>query len=56
MSSKKKSDLASTLDELRSEDAKKRLAAVCELKEVAGALGATRVRGELIGFLAGRSA
>lgn len=52
MSGKKKSDLAAVLDELRSEDPKKRLAAVSDLKEVGAALGPARVRGELIPFLA----
>lgn len=50
--SKKKSELATILDELRCEDPKKRLAAVREVKEVAAALGPSRVRSELIGFLA----
>ena len=51
-SSKKKSDLANILDDLRSEDSKKRLLAVQNIKEVATAIGPARVRSELIGFLA----
>ena len=50
---KKKSDVAATLDDLRSEDAKKRMGAIGNIKEVAAALGPARVRSELIGFLAG---
>ncbi len=49
---KKKTDLANILDELRSEDPKKRITAVQDIKEVAAALGPARVRSELIGFLA----
>jgi hypothetical protein len=52
MSSKKKGDLTGILDDLRNEDAKKRLAAVLDIKEVAAALGPAKVRGELIPFLA----
>jgi hypothetical protein len=52
ISTKKKSDLATILDDLRSEDLKKRLNAVQDIKEVAAALGPTRVKTELIGFLA----
>lgn len=52
MSAKKKADLTAILDDLRHEDAKKRLAAVLDLKEVAAALGPAKVRGELIPFLA----
>jgi hypothetical protein len=55
MSSKKKADLTGILDDLRNEDAKKRLAAVVEIKEVAAALGPAKVRGELIPFLACKS-
>lgn len=51
-SSKKKSELATILDDLRSEDSKKRLAAVRDIKEVATAIGPARVRSDLIGFLA----
>lgn len=40
------------MDDLRSEDPKRRLAAVLELKEVAAAIGPSRVRSELINFLA----
>ena len=49
---KKKSDAAAILDELRSEDPKKRTNAVSNIKDVAAALGPARVRSELIGFLA----
>lgn len=52
LGSKKKSDLANILDDLRSEDLKKRLNAVQDIKEVAAAMGAPRVKSELIGFLA----
>lgn len=52
LSTKKKSDLATILDDLRSEDLKKRLSAVQDIKEVATALGPARVKTELIGFLA----
>lgn len=52
LGSKKKSDLANILDELRSEDAKKRLNAVQDIKEVAAAMGPARVKSELIAFLA----
>jgi hypothetical protein len=52
MSTKKKTDLTAILDDLRNEDAKKRLAAVLDIREVAVALGAAKVRGELIPFLA----
>lgn len=51
-SSKKKAELATVLDDLRNEDPKKRLTAVNEIKEVAIALGPSRVRSELISFLA----
>jgi hypothetical protein len=44
LNSKKKTDLASTLDDLRSEDPKKRLSSVQDIKEVAAALGPARVR------------
>ena len=50
--SKKKSDAAKALDELRDEDPKKRLAAVQELRDIASALGPAKVRSDLIGFLA----
>lgn len=50
--SKKKSDLANTLDDLRCDDPKKRLNAVQDIKEVAVALGPSRVRSELVNFLA----
>lgn len=52
-SNKKKSDVASMLDDLRNEDPKKRMNAISSIKEVATALGPARVRSELIGFLAG---
>ena len=52
MSTKKKADLTGILDDLRNEDAKKRLAAVVDIKEVAAALGPAKVRGELVPFLA----
>jgi len=52
LGSKKKSDLANILDDLRSEDTKKRLTAVQDIKEVAAAIGPARVKSELIGFLA----
>jgi|JI9StandDraft_1071089.scaffolds.fasta_scaffold371875_1 hypothetical protein len=43
----------SLLDELRSEEIKKRLNAVTQLKVIATALGAERTRNELIPFLNG---
>lgn len=49
---KKKADLTGILDDLRNEDAKKRLSAVLDIKEVAVALGPVKVRGELVPFLA----
>jgi hypothetical protein len=52
MSGKKKSDLSTSLDDLRNEDPKKRIAALADLKDIAAAIGPTRVRAELIGFLA----
>jgi hypothetical protein len=45
MSGKKKADLAAILDDLRSEDPKRRLLAVQDIKEVASVLGPTKVRG-----------
>ena len=52
LGTKKKTDLANILDDLRSEDLKKRLNAVQDIKEVAAAMGPARVKSELIGFLA----
>jgi hypothetical protein len=45
MSGKKKGDLTAVLDDLRSEDPKKRLQAVQDIKEVASTLGPVKVRG-----------
>jgi hypothetical protein len=45
MSTKKKADLTVILDDLRSEDSKRRLAAVLDIKDVATALGPSKVRG-----------
>ena len=50
--SKKKTDAASTLDDLRSEDPRKRLQAVRSVQEVAAALGPAKVRSDLISFMA----
>jgi len=50
--SKKKSDLSTILDDLRSEDIKKRLSAVQDIKEVAATMGPAKVKTELIVFLA----
>lgn len=44
----------SLLDELRSEEIKKRLNAVSQLKIIAGALGPERTRNELVPFLNGK--
>lgn len=55
MASKKKAELTTILDDLRSEDPKKRLAAVMEIREIASAIGPQRVRSEFVGFLAGIS-
>lgn len=44
LATKKKSDLATILDDLRSEDHKKRLSAVQDIKEVAAAMGPAKVR------------
>lgn len=41
---KKKSELSTILDDLRSEDPKKRLNAVLDIKDVAATLGPARVR------------
>jgi hypothetical protein len=43
-SSKKKSELANILDDLRCDDPKKRQAAVRDIKEVASAIGPARVK------------
>lgn len=48
---KKKSDLTTIFDDLRNEDSKKRLAAILEIKELAAALGPSKVRSDLIPFL-----
>jgi hypothetical protein len=45
MSGKKKGDLTAVLDDLRSEDPKRRLQAVQDIKEVASILGPAKVRG-----------
>ena len=50
--SKKKTDAASTLDDLRSEDPRKRLQAVRSVQEVAATLGPAKVRSDLISFMA----
>lgn len=44
LATKKKSDLATILDDLRSEDIKKRLSAVQDIKEVAAAMSPAKVR------------
>jgi hypothetical protein len=44
LASKKKSDLTTILDDLRSEDIKKRLSAVQDIKEVAAAMGPAKVK------------
>lgn len=44
MTNKKKTDLVAILDDLRNDDPRKRLAAVTDIKEVAAAIGPTRVR------------
>ena len=51
-SSKKKSDIASILDDLRHEDPRKRFNAVHDIREAATALGPARVKSDLISFLA----
>lgn len=45
MASKKKAEVPTLIEDLRSETVKKRLAAVCDLKEISLALGPIKVRG-----------
>lgn len=52
---KKKSEYANALDDMFSEDEKKRLTAVKMIKDIAATIGPVRVRNELIGFLSGIS-
>lgn len=48
---KKKNEYASALDDMFSEDERKRLAGVRCIREIAATIGPVRVRNELIAFL-----